>query len=292
MDYELLTNTSDFYEEVKGNYKNFLAREIIFSIFCVIGICADVIIIYSIFHFKQIRTVSNIFIANWAIADLSSLVITPSAYRLISVIEAFSLSIKFECILYEVGTLMHIAVLIFVSLLLVDWCLSVYFYNLYKEYKLYYKRVIGIIWIVIILPNCIAVGMCLGDSFMLTDTIFVYIFCFVLLALLIIQMINIVLRIKKIVLRSNNMSLTLATTYIVVLTISICIVFSINYMSYGFLSILVNCAIFSNSIVNLAILFYFDKDFQACVNQIFKKPNQKYSEALVEENENINNVLL
>ncbi|KAF5291666.1 hypothetical protein FQA39_LY14303 [Lamprigera yunnana] len=149
MDYDLQTNVTidstgsvSYYDSSRR-----ITQEVILTIFFIIGMFADVAIFYTIFCFKQIRTVPNILVANWAIADLLCLMVAPSGYRILSVIAKSSISHEFMCFLEEFGSTFHITVILFVIITLIDWFIAAHFGGASERFRNHYVTVIATIWL-------------------------------------------------------------------------------------------------------------------------------------------------
>lgn len=113
--------------------KDHLPFEVMFTIFCIVGVIADAMSIYIIFHFKRMRTVSNIILANWYIFDLVTLVVAPSAYRIISVLENLSISEKLVCTLSAVSSFAHIAIVVIPMVVTIHWALAAFWPGAYAK---------------------------------------------------------------------------------------------------------------------------------------------------------------
>ncbi|KAF5298885.1 hypothetical protein FQR65_LT09536 [Abscondita terminalis] len=77
--------------------------DVVFTLVCMVAVMANSSLIYTILKFKRLHTVPNLILANWAIADLVTLLTTPSFYRLIAILDHVSLSGMFMCSLYGIG---------------------------------------------------------------------------------------------------------------------------------------------------------------------------------------------
>jgi len=294
MDYDETVNISTFdsNDEMPASVsRDHLTQEIIFTIFFIIGICADILIIYTILRFKRMRSVPNIFLANWAIADLCCLVVTPSAYRLTSALKHFSLSHEFICFMEESGATLHITVILFVMVVVLDWFIAAYFGGASEKFRSRYKIVIGSIWLFAIIWSSIYSIMCMSISYYLIHQEYLLLLCYaaVLLAVIVFQGSRVIQKIRNVSVDYPTLMLTLPTAFIINSVLSfLALIFDVPFRHQAF-EIIAVCLLFSSSIVNLILLYFLDKDFHACFLQAMKRSGDRYEETISEFDNPIRN---
>lgn len=294
MDYDQISNlTTDTNDEmIAAVSRRLLIQEIVFTIFFLIGICADLAIIYTIFRFKRLRVVSNIFIANWAITDLCSLSVTPSSYRIVSVITSVALPHSFLCVLEEFGIILHASVQLSVILVLVHWFISAYFENTAEKINKTYKAVIAALWIFSICSATITSALCMSNKhvyihqpLLLFGSYFI-----VFLLVTVCQCARAIQKYKGKPLLYPTLSLNLATVFAIVTILSI---FSLLFLPFVYrhiiFEIMMTCLLFSGSIFSLALLYFLDADFQACLHQAFKRSSNYEDTTCTYDNPLLNN---
>lgn len=285
MDYDEIVNMSmDYNDEIpyRDSYK-FLTREITFAIFCLIGMIADVIIFYTIFKFNRLRTVPHIFIANWAIADFLSLLVTPSSYRIISVITKISLHFDFMCFIDEMGSTLHVTVLLFVILVLIEWFFSAYFGGISNKIKNNYKFIISGIWIFAITFSGIFTNICISYRSIIYHQIFLPFisFCLILLLVIVLQISRLVQKIRGSGIQHSTVNLTLGTAFLMMCFLSLLNIFFLSSLvPHPAIEVLGLCFMFSSSIVNITLLYYLDDDFKICLLQIINRSGNRYEQTI------------
>ncbi|KAF5298886.1 hypothetical protein FQR65_LT09537 [Abscondita terminalis] len=258
MDYDLQTNVT---VDTDGNVnysasRDRIAKEVVLTIFFVVGMFADVAIFYTIFCFKRIRTVPNIFLANWAVADLLCLMLAPSGYRILSVIAKSSISHEFMCFLEEFGASFHITVILFIIVTLIDWFIAAHFGGASERFRNNYVLVISVIWV------------------------FAIVF-----AIVVLQTSRLVQKLRRSPINSPTMNLTLATAFLGCSLLSIINIFSSYFFwAHPALEVITIVVLFSNSVINLILLFTLNRDFRECFLLAIKCKGHNYEDVVPEFN--------
>ncbi|KAK4876084.1 hypothetical protein RN001_012506 [Aquatica leii] len=295
MDYDLQTNvTLDSSGDLSYHAsQSRIAKEVILTIFFVFGMSADVAIFYTIFCFKRIRTVPNIFLANWAIADLLCLMVAPSGYRILSVMAKTSLSHEFMCFLEEFGATFHVTVLLFIIVTLIDWFIAAHFGGASEKYRNNYVIIIGAIWVFAIIFASIFSGICFHYYSVFVHQILALLISYslVLLLVVVLQLSRVVQKFRQSPINSPTMNLTLATAFIGCSLLSI-----INIMSAFFFwyhpafEIITVVVLFCSSIINLILLLTLNREFRECFVLAVKCKSYNYEDVLPEFNNPIRNL--
>lgn len=289
MDYEDgtdLTNAT-FKTITPEESRQFLVQETVFTLFCVVGICADAAIIYTVFCFKRLHTVPNIFLANWAIADLCSLIVTPSSYRVISVIESVSVSQEFICFLFHTDLIFHSTAMIFMVVLSLDWCLSAFFRRVLESFRNYYKISVGSIWVIALLLCSISTRLCIKRMYhFIPGYLLLFSYCTLLLFVVALQLFRCTQRvIKREHTNHPTLMLTLATIFVLNWLVGLLnfLVYELGGPDYHWLvTIFTQCVIFASAIINFILMYRFNNDFHACVRQALKRSDERYVNAICE----------
>ncbi|KAF2892250.1 hypothetical protein ILUMI_13920 [Ignelater luminosus] len=283
MEYEKDANFSNFtFDEdiTPAASMAFIAHEIIFTIFEIIGMFADIAIIYVIFRFQRMRKLENILLGNWAIADFGSLLLAPSGFRILSIMDSLPISPEFMCTLFHSGQILQITVIMFAVLISIDWLLGVYWEKTSEKFRKYFKYYIGAIWIFTVLFCSVATGYCLHEMYTFS-TVFTFIGVF-FLVLIITLVLQISRAARKFCLKRPiehpslllNIATALPGTYILAV---IMLVLVNTVRLHPLIGIIGEIFIFCNSIVNLVLLYNYNKDFQACFIQALRR-GDKYEE--------------
>lgn len=301
MDYENVedvSNSTSTYGDNKtsNEYLKVLPHEIAITVLCFIGLCTNVVIIYIIVKFKHMRTVPNMMLENWIIADICALLVTPSTYRIIFVVANFKLSPSFLCSLLNLLTVFRILEISFGTVIVIDWITNVYFPKISEGIKLYYRRIITCLWIGAILFAGASVDLCINYIFYfnipeVTELVF---YSTLLLLVFIAHCIRGVFKCRKKPLEQSTHMLTLVTSLVV--TYFLAFVFTVFFI-HSVLAIFVVCLVYLSSIFTFLILYFTNKEFQGCLHQIFKRSHDDYSDSILDatdrnvgQNENVTEI--
>lgn len=286
-DYLNITNSTIMNEEVSvESSKRHISHEIVFVIFCSIAFCADLITVYTILKFKRLRTVPNLYIVNWQIMDMLSLVAMPSGYRILSVIHNMAISINFFCVLLHLCASFHFGNIVCVFILIADWCLAAHFRRYCERLRRYYKYVIGFSWSLLIISAVAYSHLCFHVPYMTEipgDMLFIG-YCMLIIIIIIFQFSRAVQKWRRRSVDYPPLSLNLGTIYITccVTAFIYLLVIQILRLRYRFLSILTLIIAFCNSPIYLIMLYKYDKDFHACFLQVFKRAQNRYENTVAE----------
>lgn len=284
MDYSEIENiTADINNAVPISASNArIYQEIAVTIFLGIGICADLAIAYTILQFKRLKTPTNIFIANWAIADMCSLIVTPSVYGLMSVITRLPIPYAFLIVVEVFGLLLHVLVMVFAITVLLDWFISAYFEKIAQKIHDNYKILVTVLWLL-----CIGYGAILSilslETYYFIHVPYLVVGCYFLLILLTIvcHCSRAVQKCRKKQILYSTFSLYLATAYAGESLLGILGILFINIVKFHkALFVFIGCLFFSSSVVNLVLFYFFDTDFQACFRQVLKRTGDSYEESI------------
>ncbi|KAB0795246.1 hypothetical protein PPYR_12085 [Photinus pyralis] len=125
-------------DAIPSSSAGLIAQEVIYTIFAITGVVLNVTAICTINRFKQLKTVPNLLFANWAIADSLSLLVTPSTFRLVLMIENIDLHPKYQCAVLEADLIFHNVAILLMIIISFDWCLATYFRNVLKRRVQYF----------------------------------------------------------------------------------------------------------------------------------------------------------
>lgn len=276
-----------------GNFSNltfnatssahYFVQDLVFTMLCLVAILANVGIIYTTFHFKRMRTVPNIILANWAIADLSCLLTTPSNYRLIAVLDNISLSGGFVCTLYEASHTAQVATLFLAIFLSVDWCIATYFESASKKVRKYTMYYLLVFWMCVLGVLCVGVVYCVHSYLAyLIQAIMIFIaYCTLLLLVLTLQICNCVKRCRRRRVSYPKLMLNVATAFAMSWFIGFVNLFIMAGASRYYRIVEMISAIFIcfTSIIIFIILYRQSNDFHACINNILRRDRSGYEEA-------------
>ncbi|KAK4876083.1 hypothetical protein RN001_012505 [Aquatica leii] len=278
--------------EENGNYSTIsfdnestqhIVQDVIFTLICIVAMTANVLLICTTFKFKRMRTVPHIILANWAIADLTCLLTTPSTYRLIVMADRISLSSLFMCTLYEVGSAAQVTVIIYAFLLSLDWYIAAYFENASKKFRKYINFYIVIIWISMFSVLCISIVFCINRYFAHWIYVIMASFGYICLFLFIIvlQICRIVRKCRRRELSYPTLMLTIATALVLSWFMSFAhmCVMGIQGVFFRIIGIISMTLLFCTGILVFIILYKKSNDFHACLNRLLKRDRNNYEEA-------------
>ncbi|KAF5298884.1 hypothetical protein FQR65_LT09535 [Abscondita terminalis] len=257
--------------------------DVVFTLICLVAAMANTILIYIIFKFRRLHTVPNFFLANWAIADLATLLTTPSTYRLIAMLDNISLSGMFMCSLYGIGAAAQVTLIIYVFLLTLDWCLAAYFENASMKFRKYTKFYIFAIWIFMFLFLCLSIVFCINRHFFHGLHAFMVVFGFMGLFLFVtvLQICRAVRKCRRRTLNYPTIMLTITTSFVLswfaaFVNVFAMFGFGIFHRSVEYISATL---LFCTSIIVFIIFYRGSPDFQACLSRLFRRNKINYEEA-------------
>lgn len=293
MDYEdvINFNLSAYNETEEINPPSFndsLAHEILFGLCCTAAFFADLSIVYTILYFKRMRTVSNILIANWAIFDILTLLVTPSGYRLIFLFEHLTVPRTFLCVLFKLGSGLHLNLIFYVFIVLIDWSLAAYFPKISKKIRVFYKYILGFSWAVLIILSIVYVNTCRTLYFYNYFNVIAMLITFSTMTLyvIILHCVRAVQKCRRVPQDYSNVSLYLITSFVCcnILAFFNLLLIEFNSLYEPIYATIGACAAFCNSIVTLTLLYFFDRNFKAYFLQILRCNAKKY-ESQINDND-------
>ncbi|KAF2893234.1 hypothetical protein ILUMI_12938 [Ignelater luminosus] len=243
------------------------------------GVIADAAIIYGIFRFRRLRTIPNIFLANWAIANMLSIMILPTNLG----VAMFGLFYEYLCLLVHATVTLHLAALLFGILLLFDWCTAVYYQRISEKLRKRYVTLIATLWSIVLLFYSLSAGLCISDvHYYFTVILFVIVYVINILIVIALQCSRIVQKFKANPITYPNL-LTARLTVLTIITLSYLFgtihltlsYFDVYARHYNFIFthialILSAISVLSSSVVILGVVCWLDKDFRLC---LFPKQN-------------------
>ncbi|KAK5645370.1 hypothetical protein RI129_006670 [Pyrocoelia pectoralis] len=251
----------------------YIAHEIIFLICCTVAFFADVAITFTTLYFKQMRIAPNILIANWAVTDLCSMLVTPSGYRLVSILDNFDLPSHFMRTLLHIGLTLHYITIVSVLIVLMDWFVTAYFSKFSKRIRVYYKFVVAFIWVTLLIWLIVLCTQDVSPKFHRTtiNACFMTVFA-LLICIIIIRFINMLKKRSGRPVEHPKLALNLCTGFVMcyVLAIANFLLVELFRARHPLFQVISNCAIFCNSLVTFGLLYFCDKSFQAHLRRSFQ----------------------
>uniref|UniRef100_A0A1Y1L9Q8 G-protein coupled receptors family 1 profile domain-containing protein n=1 Tax=Photinus pyralis TaxID=7054 RepID=A0A1Y1L9Q8_PHOPY len=301
MDYEDVINMTEVVDSsgaiTPAQSRKDISHEIVFLICCTVAFVADVAIIFTILRFKQMRTVRNILIANWAVMDLCSLLVTPSGYRILSIFYEFSIFKRAECLLHAFGAAFHYAVVMCVFILLVDWCIAAFFHNASRKIRPYYKFALGFHWGVFIFFTVLYGTPCQNkyNAWMmqfLHAIIAFFTLAVFLIFMIILRIVLMVQKCRKKPLECPKLSLHLATGFMMCYILAFANILFIEFLRvrHPLFAMISACMVFCNAILNFVFLYFCDTHFQAHFNQVIRCNFQRYNNQITELDDHFSEV--
>lgn len=299
MDYDDVINMTDLANASEGitpeRSRKDISHEIVFLICCTAAFVADVLIIFTILRFRQMRNVRNLLIANWAVVDLCALVVTPTGYRIFSIFSNFSISSRAQCILFELGAACHYMVVLCVLIVLIDWFIAAYFLNTSRKLRSYYKILLGLTWGLFILIVILYTYGCKNEwnhYFIHTFVTFLTL-CSVTLFTIILHILIGVQKCRKKPLEHPRLSLHLGTCFIMCYIMALGNLFFVDFLRiyHPIFAIISACFVFCNGVANLIVLYFSDAHFQAHFIQVIKCKFDRYNNQISELDDHFSEVL-
>lgn len=264
---ENLTNsTTEDGENPPTAYINFI---ILTAIVCILGIFANLAIICTIFSFKRLRTVPNMLLGNWAIADMYPMVII----FFISVLSIFGdfiyAPVTVLNVVVETEAVLCNTVLSFVVVSLIDWYLASYHYKLSERYRKHYKSIIIVLWVLTVLLIGVSVIVNLqGKSFYIPLVSFFFIYILVTVLLIIAHCIRCIQNCEEKISGYSTLTLVFATV-LVLLWFTRWLNSFMEVDSYYFLNLLLIPNFFP-SIIIVITMYCKDKEFRVCFVNLWR----------------------
>lgn len=243
------------------------------------GILANAVIIYSVFHFENLKTVSNTFLINWSIADFLSILSVPiftSIYAMVYPNDHHA----YSCLSINATIIFHVTVLWCAILLSIEWIAASYCVKLSEKLRRWYRYLLALIWITAILCYCLSATLCITDVYYYFSAVLFFISYTVCqlftLALAFYRIIN---RFRTnqtahLIVNSVQRRLTVVSiipcSYLIVVIFAALAYFSVFNSIYNDL-IIWSCVfipvvpVLFRSVIVLGMLCYLDTDFRSCL---------------------------
>lgn len=284
MDNDTFNNNTFDDDAIPSSFAGLIAQEVIYTIFAVTGVILNVASIYTINRFKQLKTVPNLLFSNWAIADSLSLLITPSTFRLLLMIDNFDLHPKYQCAILEADLIFHNVAILLMIIISFDWCFATYFPNVLKRVRQCCKFVILVMWGFAFFFVIITVRLCIRKiRHWTTVLVLISLYLLLLLCTIVNQISRCVQKCRKIDSRHSTLMLNISSTY------TIC--WFPGFIFYSFvdlfhihplLAFVTESPIFCCTIINFVIMYKGNHEFQACLRQLLKHSRERYTENIRE----------
>lgn len=214
-----------------------------------------------------------ILITNWAVADLCSLLVTPTGCRLLSISYNFDLSSHFLRTLLHVGLSFHYMIIVSVLIVLMDWVVTAYFSKFSKRIRVYYKFLLALIWVALLIWLIVLCTQSLSRHFHKTATDACFVTLFILLiSIVIIRFINMLKKRNGRPVEHPKLTLNLCTGFMMcyVLAIANFLLVDLFRARHPLFEVITMCAIFCNSLVTFSLLYFCDESFQAHLRRSFQ----------------------
>ncbi|KAF2893235.1 hypothetical protein ILUMI_12939 [Ignelater luminosus] len=267
---------------------------VIFSSF---GILADTAIIYGIYRFKRLKTPSNVFLANWAIADLLSIVTVPTI--IVNYVLIFDpSSYIYTCLTTHATVTCHLAVTVFGLLLSIDWCTAAYWPRISDKVRNRYLFIIVAIWLVLLLFYILSSALCIsGIHFYFNVIIFVIFYAINLLFVIVLQCTRIVQKCRTgsitypESLNGRLAIISIITFSYLLAAVNVALEYAnVYHSSYDYIAtyactIISAITVLASSVVTLGVLCWFDKNFRLCVFPIGSNTHARFENEVSETEE-------
>ena len=243
-------------------------QEIIATIFLVVVMFVDVVLFYIIFTHKRLRTVPNIFFANWAIADLLCVMVAPNGYRIMTVIGKNSISHEFLCFIEEFGATFHVTVNLFIIVVLIDWFIAAYFGRASEKFRDNYLWIIGCIWTTCIVFGSTSSAICFHyySDFVHHMVSLLGTYILITLLVIILQISRIVQKCRHSYVASPTLNLTFGTVFVICALLTVLQMIGAIITTYNsILKVFIVITMFGTNIINLIIMSMCNQEFKCCL---------------------------
>ncbi|KAB0795275.1 hypothetical protein PPYR_12114 [Photinus pyralis] len=265
MDVESNITLNDKAELTYSVMSSRLGMEIALTIFFIAVMCVDIAMFHTIFCYKRLRTVPNILFANWAIADLLCAMITPSGYKILSIITSGNITHEFLCFLEEFGATFHIAVNLFVIIVLIDWLIAAFFGRASEKFRDNYVLIAGVIWLIALVYGTASSAICfrfysyfVHHAWSLMST-----YCIIAVLVIGLQVSRLVQRLRQSGIISPTLNLTFGTIYAIGCILTIVQMMTLRYYGRAFETFVTMC-LFGTNLVNFGVLMVTNSEFRTC----------------------------
>ncbi|KAF2886584.1 hypothetical protein ILUMI_19588 [Ignelater luminosus] len=247
------------------------------------GILANAVIVYSVFYFKSLQTVSNMFLVNWSVADCLSILSVPFLTAMYAILYPQEHH-AYSCLSIHTIIILHVTGLWFNILLSVDCITATYYVRLSEKLRKSYWAVIAFIWIAALPCYCLSASLCVSDVYYYFSVVLFFIFYVVS------QLFAIVPEIHRIINKCKTSPPTysssiqtrltviaaISSSYLIGVMFSVLTYFGVLHSIYN--DVLICICIFISvfpvlcrSVMALGLLCFLDKDFRSCLHSILIK---------------------
>lgn len=287
MDYEVDNITFNFtFNETYPEYsaERHLARAIMTTFFGFAGIAGNAVIIYIIFHYKRLQTMTNIILANWAIAHSGFLLVIFDFFRLMSVICDLDIPSIVMCFVFQLQESCFLLVVTFMNWMIINWCLGAYWPEKQMWFRKHFKIILAVIWGALALWTTALSVLCelkiyFKYRYFLTPLSF-----YVLIGIVIgTHIVSGIQKFRKKVSRQSALMKMIPTVLILTWIFAIFLNLLLSFSGWWYLAIMDIIAIltvYSNPYVVLIMLLRYHKGFQSCFYQTLKRSKIYSSESL------------
>lgn len=151
-----VNETQDF----DNDSDDLLHLEIILYIICVFGTIVDLLIIYIISKYKNMRKPVNIYIMNWLICDAMIILVDPAEFRIASILESLGLERRAICALFTINTVIRTSCTFFMLVLLFQWFFEKTKIEIFDKHC---RKIVITVWVFFLVETIGMCDSCLGD---------------------------------------------------------------------------------------------------------------------------------
>lgn len=270
----------------------YVVEDSILAVFGLIGIAANILLIYIICYYRKLHTTTNTYIIHWAIADTGSAIITLTCLRVFYNI--LDISLEILCFYIGIGFALILNDMLFMIMLTIDWCLSSYFPRLLDKFRKCTRIIIAVLWVVAALYSVASSLICTSyaELYLIFHVTLPLTYAILIVLVVALHCYRIVQKLRKKVEYHLVSMLLIPTAYMLcgLLSWANLLFLDIPYM-------LSETPVFLHPTLNLVLLIILNEDFKTCFFQVMKCKlptcnffKFKSSPRNIEENTNSNNV--
>lgn len=275
-------NTNDYLYEASAIE---IAFEVLQFVICSIGTTVDILMIYIILHYKNMRKPVNIYILNWLITDAMLVLFDPAEYRLYMILEGFKASKEVFCLMHMSVTNIRTQVLLFMLVLAFHW-----FFNNTKVtlFERHCGKVVAAVWtfgfiqfLVVSMP-CFVANMpgYLGDMFQ-AFMLLVFIICLVT--------IHCMRRCANPFSKTSSLSVAVSTSFALAWIAMLIMAVLFRYIDSEFSIVIFyrgQVFLYLYPLVIFYLFYRIDPKFAACTKMLFRRsedPNACFEDIMDDE---------
>lgn len=272
MDYDdHVFKEAENYTEDKLNFTDesmqYLAEEIILLIFGLIGISANILLIYIICYYRKLHTSTNIYLVNWAIADIGAILVTISCFGMFSLL--YDVPDIILCLYFGFACAIFFDVTVYMLVLAVDWCLSAFLPRPLEKFRKHTSTIVAAIWIFSIVYSLASTAMCsLSAYYLLFHYTVPFTFAVLFVFVIALHITRLVKKCKGSVEYHPVSLLFIPSFFVLCWFLSWTNLWVVDIPSA--LYMISETPIFLHPIVNLLLLIALDQDFRICFFQVVK----------------------